>query len=175
LAQLATKDNSLALLARVRNGGKNELNKAKRNLLDFTKSLLKALKSGLAKGKQVLALQLVVVKHFRDELADARQKLKGVAKVNNKNKKQPGNQLEAKHQLRLKSAKEDLKKHCLSLSRDHKKKRKRDDINNDRLLESAALETSSKRVKEAAATHKTRIKEKALEASTQRVQTMMDT
>jgi hypothetical protein len=61
-AQLAAKDNSVALLACV-NGGKNELNKAKRDLLDSTKSLSKALKSGSAKGKQVLALQ-VAKKHF---------------------------------------------------------------------------------------------------------------
>jgi regulator of replication initiation timing len=47
----------------------------------------------------VLALQLAN-KQFRDKLADARLKLKGVAKVNN-NKKQLGNQLEAKHQLML--------------------------------------------------------------------------
>jgi hypothetical protein len=59
-AQLAAKDNSVALLARV-NGGKNELNKAKRNLLGSRKSLSKALKSGSAKGKQVLALQLAKI------------------------------------------------------------------------------------------------------------------
>jgi hypothetical protein len=41
--------------------------------------------------------------------------------------------------------------------------------------EIAAQEASSKRVKETAATHKTQIKEKALEASTQCVQTMMET
>jgi hypothetical protein len=172
-AQLAAKDNSVALLARV-NGGKNELNKAKRDLLDSTKSLSKALKSGSAKGKQVLAL-LQASKHFRDELADARLKMKEVAKVNNDNKKQLDNQLEAKHQLRLSLAKIDLKKHRVSLSHDQEKKRKRDDIHNHKLLEIAAQEASSKRVKETAATHKTRIKEKALEASTQRVQTMMDT
>jgi hypothetical protein len=69
----------------------------------------------------------------------------------------------------------DLKKHCLSLSRDHKKKRKRDDIHKHRLLEIAAWDASSNRVKETSATYETRIKEKALEASIQRVQTMMDT
>jgi CII-binding regulator of phage lambda lysogenization HflD len=42
-AQLAAKDNSVVLLARV-NGGKNELNKAKRDLLKTSKSLSKALK-----------------------------------------------------------------------------------------------------------------------------------
>jgi hypothetical protein len=74
-----------------------------------------------AQAKQVLALQLAN-KHFRDELANARLELKGVSKVNNDHKKQIGNQLEAKHELRLKLAKTDLKKHCLSLSRDHEKK-----------------------------------------------------
>jgi hypothetical protein len=39
----------------------------------------------------------------------------------------------------------------------------------------AAREASSKRVKETAASHKTRVKEKALETSTQRVQTMLET
>jgi hypothetical protein len=57
----------------------------------------------------------------------------------------------------------------------HEKKRKRNDIHKHRLLEIAAREASSKRVKETAATQKTQIKEKAVEASTQRVQTMMDT
>jgi hypothetical protein len=114
-AQLAAKDNSVALLARL-NGGKNELNKAKRDLLDSLKSLSKALKSGPAQAKQVLALQLAN-KHFRDELADARLKLKGVSKVNHDHKKQIHNQLEAKHELRgvLKLAKIDLKKHCVSI------------------------------------------------------------
>jgi hypothetical protein len=99
LAQLAANDNSNALLARV-NSGKNELNKAKRDLLDSTKSLLKALKGWPAQGKQVLALQLAN-KHFQDELAGARLKLKEVAKVKKDNKKQLDNQLEANHQLRL--------------------------------------------------------------------------
>jgi hypothetical protein len=74
----------------------------------------------------------------------------------------------------LKLAKIDLKKHRVSLSRDQENKRKHDDIHNHRLLEIAAREASSKQVKETAATHKTRIKEKALEASTQRTQTMME-
>jgi hypothetical protein len=39
------------------------------------------------------------------------------------------------------------------ISRDQEKKRKRDDIHNHRLLEIAAREASSKRVKETAATH----------------------
>jgi hypothetical protein len=141
---------------------KNELNKAKRDLLDSSKTLSKALKSGSAQAKQVLALQLAN-KHFRDKLADARLKLKGVAKLNNDSRKQLDNQLEANHQLRLKMAKIDLKKHCLSLSRDHEKKIKRDDIHKHRLLlEIAAWEASSKIVKEMAATHKTGIKEQAL-------------
>jgi hypothetical protein len=72
-------------------------------------------------------------------------------------------------------AKIDLKKHRVSLSRDQEKKRKSDGIHNHRLLEIAAREASSKRVKETAATHKRRIKEKVLEAPTQRVQTMMKT
>jgi hypothetical protein len=101
--------------------------------------------------------------------------LKGVSNVNNDHKKQIDNQLEAKHQLRLKLAKIDLKKHCVSLSRDQEKKRKRDDIHNHWLLKIAAREASSKWVKETAATHKTQIKEKALEALTQRVQTMVET
>ena len=172
-AKLAAKDNSVALLARV-NGGKNELTKANRDLLDSTKSLSKALKRGSALGEQVLTLQLAN-KHLRDELADARLKLKEAAKESNDNKKQLDNQLEAKHQLRLSLAKIDLKKHRVSLSREQEKKRKRDDTHNHRLLEITAREASSKRVKETAATHKTQIKEKALEASTQRVQTMMDT
>jgi hypothetical protein len=75
------------------NGGKNELNKAKRDLLDSLKSLSKALKSGSAQAKQVLALQLAN-KHFRDELADAQLKLKGVSKVHNEHKKLIDNQLE---------------------------------------------------------------------------------
>ena len=156
------------------NGGKNELNKAKRDLLDSSKSLSKALKSGSALGKQVLALQQAI-KHVRDELADARLKMKEDAKVNNDNKKQLNNQLEAKHQLRLSLAKIDLKKHRVSLSRNQEKKRKRDDMHNHKLLEIAARAAASKMVRETTANHKTRIKEKALEVSNQRVQTMMDT
>jgi hypothetical protein len=127
------------------------------------------LKRGPALGEQVLTLQLAN-KHLQEELADARLKLKEAAKESNDNKKQLDNQLEAEHQLRLSLAKIDLKKHRVSLSREQEKKRKRDDTHNHRLLEITAREASSKRVsKETAATHKTRIKEKALEASTQRV------
>jgi hypothetical protein len=50
------------------NGGKHELNKAKRDLLNSTKSLSKALKSERAKGKQVLALQLAN-KYFEKNLS----------------------------------------------------------------------------------------------------------
>jgi phosphosulfolactate synthase (CoM biosynthesis protein A) len=78
----------------------------------------------------------------------ARLKLKGVSKVNNDHKKQINNQLEAKHELRLKLAKIDLKKHGVSLSRDQEKRRKGDDIHNHWLLEIAAWEASLKRVKE---------------------------
>jgi hypothetical protein len=153
LTQLTAKENIGSLLAHV-NGGKNELNKAKRDLLDSSKSLSQALKSGSAQTKQVLALQLAN-KHFRDELADAWLKLKGVSKVHNEHKKLIDNQLEAKHELKLKWAKIDLTKHRVSLSRDQEKKRKRDDIHNHRFLVIAAREASSKRVKETAATHKT--------------------
>jgi hypothetical protein len=158
--QLAAKDDSIALLARV-NCGKNELNKAKRDLLDPTKSLSKALKSGTVLGKQVLALQLAN-QRFQDELADCRLKLKDVERVNKENKKQLNNQLEAKHQCRLSLAKIDLKKYPVSLlSREKEEKRKRHDVHNHRLLEIAAREASSIRVMETAATHKTRSKEKA--------------
>ena len=72
-------------------------------------------------------------------------------------------------------AKIDLKKHRVSLSREQEKKRKRDDLHQHRLTEIAAREASSKIVKETAASQKTRIKEKALETSTQRVQMMLET
>ena len=71
----------------------------------------------------MLALQLAN-KHFQDELADARLKLKGVERVNKENKKQLYNQLEAKHQLRLSLAKINLKKHRVSLSREKSKEKK---------------------------------------------------
>jgi hypothetical protein len=171
--QLAAKDNSVSLLARV-NGGKNELNKAKRDLLDSSKSLSKALKSGSAQAKQVQALKLAN-KDLQDELADARLKLKEVTKVSNDNKKQLDNQLEAKARLRVSLAKIDLKKHRVSLSRDQEKKRKRHDMHNHRLVEIAAREASSKRVRATAESNKTQIKKDALEASSQRVQTMMET
>ena len=85
------------------------------------------------------------------------------------------NQLGAKQQLRLSLAKIDLKKQKVTLSRELEKKRKRDDIHHHKLAEIAAREASSKRVKDTAAGHKTRGKEKALETSTQRVQTMLET
>jgi hypothetical protein len=65
--------------------------------------------------------------------------------------------------------------HKISLSRELEKKRKRDDIHQHHLAEIAAREALSKRVKEMAASHKTRIKEKELEVSNQRVWTMMET
>jgi phage repressor protein C with HTH and peptisase S24 domain len=72
-------------------------------------------------------------------------------------------------------AKINLKKHRVSLFRKKEKKRRGNDVHNHRLLEIAAWEASSKRVKETAASHKTQSKEKALEVSNQHVQTMMDT
>jgi chromosome segregation ATPase len=155
-------------------GGKNETAKAERDLLDYSKSLAKALKTGLGSDKKVKALELANAL-LKNDLAVARSKLKDAAKENNSNRKQIDNQLDAKHQLRLSLAKIDLKKHKLTLSRELEKKRKRDDIHYHRLAEIAAREASSKRVKETAASHKTRVKEKALETSTQRVQTMLKT
>jgi hypothetical protein len=172
-AQLAAKDNSNTLLIRG-NGWKQELAKAKRDILDLTRSLTKALKGGSALGKQVLALQKAN-KHFEDELADARLKLKDDDRVIKENKKQLNNQLESKHQHQLSLAKIDLEKHRVSLSREKEKKRKRDDVFQHKLSLIAAREASSKRVKETTASNKTRSKEKALEVSNQRVQTMMDT
>jgi hypothetical protein len=140
-AQLAAKENIASLLARM-SGGKNEPAKAQSNLLDSTKSIAKALK------------------------------LKDAAKENNDNRKQIiNNQLNAKHQLELSLAKSDLKKHKDTLSRELEKKRKQDDIHHHHLAEIAACKASSERVKETAASHKTRVKEKALETSSQQVQT----
>ncbi len=100
--------------------------------------------------------------HLQNDLAVACSKLKDATKENSDNIKQLDNQLDAKHQLRLSLAKIDLKKHKGNLSRKQEKKRKRDDFHRHRLTEIAACEASSKRVKETAASHKTRIKEKAL-------------
>jgi hypothetical protein len=163
-AQLAAKENIASLLARV-SGGKNETAKAKRDLLDSTKSLEKVLKTGLGSYKKVKALELANAL-FKNDLV-ACSKLKDAGKENNDNRKQIDNQLYAKHQLRLSLAKIDLKKHKLTLSWELEKKRKRDDIHHHRLAKIAAREASSKRVKEMAASHKTRVKEKALETSTQ--------
>jgi hypothetical protein len=171
--QLAAKENIGSLLARV-SGGKNETTKAKRDLLDFLKSLANALKAGSASHKKVKALEQANAL-LKKNIVVARSKLKNAAKGNNDNRKQIDNQLDAKHQLRLSLAKIDLKKHKLTLSRELEKKRKRDDIHHHRLAKIAACEASSKRVKETAASHKTRVKEKALETSTQRVQTMLET
>jgi hypothetical protein len=156
-------------------GGRHETAKAKRDLLDYLKSLAKALKTGSGSDKKVKALELAKAL-LKNDLAVARSKLKDAAKKNNSNRKQIDNQLDPKHQLWLSLAKIDLKKHKLILSRELEKKRKRDDIHHHRLAEITACEASSKRAKETAASpHKTRVKEKALETSTQRVQTMLET
>jgi hypothetical protein len=132
------------------------------------------LKTGLGSGKKVKALELANA-HLKNDLAVARSKLKDAAKENIDSRKQIDNQLDAKHQLRLSLAKIDFKKHKVTtLSHELEKKRKRDDIHHHRLAEIAAREASSKRVMETAASHKTRVKEKALETSTQRVQTMLE-
>ncbi len=55
--QLAAKENIGSLLARV-SGGKNETAKAKRDLLDSTKSLAKALKTSSVSDKKVKAIEL---------------------------------------------------------------------------------------------------------------------
>ena len=112
---------------------------------------------------------------LKNDLAVARPNLKDAANENNSNRKQIDDKLDAKQQLRLSLATIDLKKHKLTLSRELEKKRKRDDIHHHRLAKIAAHEASSKRVKETAASQKTRVKEKALETSTQRVQTMLET
>jgi hypothetical protein len=155
-------------------GGKNETAKAKRDLFDSSKSLAKALKTGLGSYKKVKALELANAL-LKNDLAVARLKLKDAAKENNGNRKQIDNQLDAKHQLWLSLTKINLKKHKLTLSQELEKKRKRDDIHHHCLAKIAARKASSKRVKETAASHKTRVKEKALETSTQRVQTMLET
>jgi hypothetical protein len=170
--QLAAKENIGSLLARV-SGGKNETAKAKKDLLDYSKSLAKALKTGSGGDKKVKALELANAL-LKNDLTVARSKLKDAAKENNSNRKQIDDQLDAKHQLRLSLAKIDLKKHKLTLSQELEKKRKRDNIHHHRLAEIAAREASSKRVKETAASQKTRVKEKALETSTQRVQIMLE-
>jgi hypothetical protein len=101
--------------------------------------------------------------------------LKDVTKENNENRKQLlDNQLDAKHQLRLTLVKIDLK-NTRCLCRQQEKKRKHDNIHQDCLTGIAARKASSKSVKETAARHKIRIKEKELETSTQRVQTMLET
>ncbi len=124
--QLAAKENIGSLLARV-SGGKNETAKAKRDLLDYSKSLAKALKTGSGSYKKVKALELANAL-LKNDLAVARSKLKDAAKENNSNRKQIDNQLDAKHQLRSSLAKIDLKKHKLTLCRELEKKRKRDNI-----------------------------------------------
>jgi hypothetical protein len=96
-------------------GGKNETAKAKRDLLDSTKSLGKALKTGLGSDKKVKALELANP-HFKNDLAVAPLKLKDAAKENNDNIKQIDNQLDSKHQLRLSLAKIDLKKYKATVS-----------------------------------------------------------
>jgi TolA-binding protein len=55
--QLVAKENIGSLLARV-SGGKNGTAKAKRDLLDYLKSLAKALKTGSGSDKKVKALKL---------------------------------------------------------------------------------------------------------------------
>jgi predicted phage-related endonuclease len=125
-AQLGTKENIRSLLAPV-SGCKNETAKAKRDLLDSTKSLGKALKTGAGSDKKVKALELAKA-HLQNDLSVTHSKLKDVSKEINKNRQQLDNQLDAKHQLRLSLAKIDLRKQKVSLSREQEKKRKRDDI-----------------------------------------------
>jgi hypothetical protein len=125
-------------------GGKNETAKAKRDLLDSTKSLAKALKTGSGSDKKVKELELANA-HLKNDLVVARSKLKDAAKENNDNRNQIDNQLDAKHQLRLSLAKIDLRKHKVTLSRELEKKRKREKIHHDRLGESAAPKASLKR------------------------------
>jgi hypothetical protein len=149
--------------------------KSQKGLVRYYKEpLARALKNGSGSDKKVKALELANA-HLQNDLAVAHLKLKDVTKESNDNRKQLENQLDAKNQLRLSLAKIDLKKHKVSLFREREKKRKRDGIHQHRLTEIAAREASSKRVKEMAASQKTRIKEKALETSTQRVQTMLET
>jgi hypothetical protein len=68
--QLAEKENIGSLLARV-SGGKNETAKAKRDLLDYSKSLAKALKTGSGSDKKVKALDLANAL-LKNDLAVAR-------------------------------------------------------------------------------------------------------
>jgi hypothetical protein len=159
-AQLRAKENIASLLAHV-SGGKNETAKAKRNSMDSTKSLAKALKTGSGSDKKVKALEFSNA-HLQNDLAVARSKVKDARKENYENRKQLDNELDAEHQLRLSSAKIDLKKHKVSLSCEQENKRKRDGIHQYCLTEIAAREASPKRIKETAAGRKTRIKEKTL-------------
>jgi hypothetical protein len=169
-AQLAAKENIGSLLARV-SGSKNETAKAKRDLLDSTKSLSQALKTVSGSGKKVIAHELTIA-HLQNDLAIALSNLKDATREKIQYKKQLDKHVDAKHQLKLSLAKIDLKK---QQAREQEKKRKRDDVHKHRLTEIAAREASSKRVKDTANSHKTRNKERALETSTQRVQTMLET
>jgi hypothetical protein len=72
-------------------------------------------------------------------------------------------------------AKIDLKKHGMSLSPEKERKGSVMISTTTGSWKLQLWKASSKRVKETAATHKTQIKEKALEASTQSVQTMTET
>jgi hypothetical protein len=134
-------------------------------LLDSTKSLAKALKAGLGSETKV-KLHENTITQLQNDLVAARSKLKDVAKQIKENKFKLDNQLDAKHHLRLSFAKIDLEKQKVSLSREKEKKRKHDDVHQHRLTEVAAREALSKRVKDTAASHKTRIKEHVLETST---------
>jgi hypothetical protein len=126
LAQLAAKENIGSLLARV-SGGRIDAVKAKKELLDSTKSLAKALKTSSGSEKKVKALKLLN-SDLQNDLAVARSNLKDATKLNKENKMQLDNQLDAKNQLKLSLAKFDKKKHKISLSREPEKKRKRDNI-----------------------------------------------
>jgi hypothetical protein len=170
-AQLAANEDIGSPLACM-SGSKIEIIKAKRDLLDSTKSLAKALKAGSGSVKKVQLLEKANV-DLQNDLA-ASLKLKDTAKQMIDKKKQLGNQLDAKHQLRLSLAKIDLKIQKVALSCKQEKKRKRDDVHKHCLTEIVACEASSKGVKDTAAS-KTRIKEQALETLTQQVQTMLKT
>jgi hypothetical protein len=63
----------------------------------------------------------------------------------------------------------------VALSRKQEKKRKHDNLYQHHLTEIAACKALSKRVKETAVSHKARVKEQALETSTQQIQTMHKT
>ncbi len=84
-AQLAAKEDIGSLLARV-SGCKNETAKAKRDLLDSTRKIVKALKTGSGSDKKVKALELVNA-HLQNDLSVTRSKLKDVTKENNENRK----------------------------------------------------------------------------------------